>query len=319
MITEIHRWSSRGIPPAAAYAAWGEAVDAHFHQYHYSSADPERFSGAFVRRGIGALAFTAFYLSASEARYEPVRKAEGDHRFELKYICRGSARLSSDLGEEELRPSALVLLDHMMPFRFASGAGVECAALSFPGQWLESAVPDVAARCFQVADPGAPWSNPLGALMQEVASLPAGDHRIPETLVADTARGLLELLYGAGAAEATPHRQQLARAIIREIAAHYHDPELRVDDVARRCHISRRHLHGVLASAGTSFGKELTRIRLTRAKAMLESPGYHMLHISQIAYRCGFSDAAHFSRRFAQTYGASPSAARQTMWAGRGN
>jgi transcriptional regulator GlxA family with amidase domain len=48
-------------------------------------------------------------------------------------------------------------------------------------------------------------------------------------------------------------------------------------------------------------------MRLERAKAMLSEP-YINLRISEIAWQCGFVNAAHFSRAFKKQYGTTPRA-----------
>lgn len=317
MITELHRWSTAQAPQGMAYSAWGRVAEEYFRDYRYHTADPENFRGAFVQRGIGPLDFTAFYLSRSKMTYRPDRASGQGSRFELKYICRGSARLSSERDEEALEEGSMVLLDHARGFTFASDDGVECASMRFPEHWLETVIADVETSCFHVVEPTMAWAKTLGSTVREVADLPAGDHAISDALIADHLRGLLELVYGNAAPDGTTYRRQLVRAIIREISARHQDADLRVDDIARKFRISKRHLHGVLAAAGTTFGQELTRIRLSRARAMLENPSFHGMTIGEIAFRCGFNDAAHFTRRFGEAYGRPPSVVRAELWNGR--
>jgi AraC-like DNA-binding protein len=50
--------------------------------------------------------------------------------------------------------------------------------------------------------------------------------------------------------------------------------------------------------------------RLAAARRALADPGLDALKISEIAYRCGFSDLSYFNRAFRQKYGETPKAAR---------
>jgi acetamidase/formamidase len=65
-------------------------------------------------------------------------------------------------------------------------------------------------------------------------------------------------------------------------------------------------LQKMLESAGANFSQHLRERRLARAHADLESPLEAQRSISEIAYRYGFSDSAHFSRVFRQRFGLAP-------------
>jgi AraC-like DNA-binding protein len=65
------------------------------------------------------------------------------------------------------------------------------------------------------------------------------------------------------------------------------------------------------ATLGTTFSKELMSIRLERARRHLADPQFSHLSISEVGWRCGFTDSSHFARRFHQCYGLSPRAYRR--------
>lgn len=61
---------------------------------------------------------------------------------------------------------------------------------------------------------------------------------------------------------------------------------------------------------GTSPNKYIVSKRLEKAQNMLVTSD---LHISEIAYACGFSDLSHFSKTFRKYYNTSPSEARKNI------
>jgi AraC-like DNA-binding protein len=97
------------------------------------------------------------------------------------------------------------------------------------------------------------------------------------------------------------------RRLLRE---RFHEPDLDPTTLACAAGISKRHLHGIFANAGTSFGRELNELRLQRGESLLRDASYAARHISEIAYRVGFADPSHFARRFRARYGASPATYR---------
>ena len=84
------------------------------------------------------------------------------------------------------------------------------------------------------------------------------------------------------------------------------DPDLDVDAVAADAGISPRYLRRLFAAENDHFGNYLKARRLERCHADLASPLHAQLGISEIAFRWGFNDAAHFSRSFRSRFGITP-------------
>lgn len=80
-----------------------------------------------------------------------------------------------------------------------------------------------------------------------------------------------------------------------------------VAEVAAGLHTSGRSLQRELSAADTTFSRELERARVEAAKRLLADP---KRSVTEIGYVCGFSDGAHFSRRFKALAGLSPAAFR---------
>ena len=75
--------------------------------------------------------------------------------------------------------------------------------------------------------------------------------------------------------------------------------------------ISERYLQKLFEGSGSSFTHYVRERRLQRASAELSSPAEAHHSISEIAYRNGFNDSAHFSRAFRHRFGLSPREFRQ--------
>ncbi|WJD60698.1 helix-turn-helix domain-containing protein [Pseudomonas kurunegalensis] len=83
------------------------------------------------------------------------------------------------------------------------------------------------------------------------------------------------------------------------------DPELDMEEVAKKHSVSIRTLHRLFASEGTSAKRWLWLQRLAASHKAL-SDG-RMRQVSEAALTYGFNDLSHFSRLFKQVYGISPS------------
>jgi AraC-like DNA-binding protein len=70
--------------------------------------------------------------------------------------------------------------------------------------------------------------------------------------------------------------------------------------------ISTRHLQKLFEDAGMSFSMYLRDRRLERCRSDLTSPAHRALSVSEICFRWGFNDAAHFSRSFRAKFNMTP-------------
>jgi acetamidase/formamidase/AraC-like DNA-binding protein len=89
------------------------------------------------------------------------------------------------------------------------------------------------------------------------------------------------------------------------------DPDLTPPRVAEAEGISERYMQKLFEGSGSSFTNYLRERRLQRASAALSNPSEAHHSISEIAYRNGFNDSAHFSRAFRHRFGFSPREFRQ--------
>jgi len=89
------------------------------------------------------------------------------------------------------------------------------------------------------------------------------------------------------------------------------DPELSPARVAQAEGISERYLQKLFEGVGDNFTHYVRERRLQRAWADLSNPTEVHRSISEIAYRYGFGDSAHFSRTFRHRFGLPPREFRQ--------
>jgi AraC-like DNA-binding protein len=84
------------------------------------------------------------------------------------------------------------------------------------------------------------------------------------------------------------------------------DPGLSVSRIASELNMSASALTRALKAAGMSPMRYAWSLRLEQAARLLGDTAKDNVRAKEVAYRCGFSDAAHFSRVFKARYGASP-------------
>ena len=89
-----------------------------------------------------------------------------------------------------------------------------------------------------------------------------------------------------------------------------HDPNLSAARIARFEGISERYLQKLFEQNGETFSHYLRERRLQRARAALTAPGDLRTPVADVAYACGFGDAANFNRLFKERFGLPPGAFR---------
>src|ERR1700754_1263691 len=87
---------------------------------------------------------------------------------------------------------------------------------------------------------------------------------------------------------------------------HLADPHLRVEELARRHHVSVRHAYSLFARIGTTPGAYLREQRLLAAQTMLSDPRCARLGMPEIAAATGFRNLRTFERAFRRQYGMTP-------------
>ncbi len=92
----------------------------------------------------------------------------------------------------------------------------------------------------------------------------------------------------------------------KQIEINIRHPQLSPALIARHHHISERYQRMLFASTGTTVSRYILEQRLALCREALENKSLRDYSITQIAFSYGFNDAAHFSRKFKERYGAPP-------------
>jgi AraC-like DNA-binding protein len=102
----------------------------------------------------------------------------------------------------------------------------------------------------------------------------------------------------------------LFRRILEYMEANFSDCELGPEKIATANGISMRYLHSLFQQAGMTVSKWIWERRLKATREDLLDPSMNHMRVSEIAYRRGFNDPAHFSRAFKSRFEISPSKLR---------
>jgi AraC-like DNA-binding protein len=304
-------WSTSQAQRGHALPYWQEIVCKNLLELQIASSRPADFFGRISQTAIGPL--KANFITVSEQRvWRPRQAAHVNHegRFHLIQV-RGGVQLAEHRDQRvKLTAGDCVLIDCMSGFEFSFPEGVAALVLEVRRDWLKSWLPapeDAVGRVFR-HDEG--WGATLSSALDNITPASIGSADFSQHAVAEQIAGLLALAVGPGAETLTTHRRCLLRRVMETIRERCHERELDPTAVAAAMRLSRRYVHALFASAGTTFTRELYKCRLQRAERVLRDRKFIGVGIAEIAWNCGFGGASHFTRRFRESYGVAPSVYR---------
>ncbi|MEM5368446.1 acetamidase/formamidase family protein [Paraburkholderia azotifigens] len=157
---------------------------------------------------------------------------------------------------------------------------------------------------------GQVFSRFLHAIGEAVDTLSRSELRPLELALAEFLFACLSAQRSESVNGLTASQAAIFARACRSIDARLGESKLSVPEIAQETGVSPRYLQKLFESAGQSFSTYLRVRRLERCRAELVDPLHEKKSISEICFRWGFNDPAHFSRAFRDQYRTSPRAFR---------
>lgn len=318
-VREPERWRVRGGSIASRLQSWSQILAATHLAFDVRPTfrTPEDFRGAVTRRAIGELMLVDCTSSPWHGRRshaqmgaaEPGMQSEDILGFQ--FVCRGVEVVREGSRELALKAGDVVLWDGLQPTDVEIVEPFYKRTLLFPRDRVLAICPQLAELSALPSLEGSGSARLLVRYMNALATeLPLLDHA--GALAA--ANAALELLRAA-VEPRVPSSRSATRAAMRAeirryVRTHLQDPMLGPASIARAYSMSVRALHALFEDADVSVAGLVRSERLARCMEDLQRPNGGS--VTDIAFRWGFCDAAHFSRVFKREFGATPSEIRQT-------
>ena len=293
-------------PQRAAY--WEEMVSQEFVPARCVTGSQPSFDARIRSVEVGDL---ELYDVAADQKTKVIRTAdkvasESPGYFFLGIQTHGVGRLEQAGRSVSLRSGDMAMYDTSIPFQLRFGTAHRMLVVRIP-------VDEVASRLSgfgSLAGMAIPSQLRAAQLVSDIVTImadlgPMASLRSQSSLSTAFFDLLLDAVVqvnGESRRNATV-RLEDARRVAQ---THLSDPDFTVTAWATRMGISERYLRLLFTASPQSPAKFLWQQRLAFAADRLRDQRYRDLSITEVAFACGFSDSAHFSRSFRAAFGASP-------------
>jgi AraC family transcriptional regulator, positive regulator of tynA and feaB len=317
VVVEPERWRVSGGGEASRMQSWGEILAETHLAFEVEAGErtPSQFRGAVTRRTIGDLMLVDCAASpflghrSRSVMSNHDDQARDENILGFQFVCKGVEVVRERSRELALQAGDVVLWDGLQPTDIEIVEPFYKRTLLFPRDRVASVCPRLEDLS---APPSLRDSPPARLLVRYMNALALEVSSLEPAAAAAAANAALELLRAAvepgvpSSRSAT--RAQMRAEIRRYVRSHLQDLNLGPASIAYAYSMSVRALHALFEDGETSVAGLVRSERLARCLEDLQQPNGGS--VTDIAFRWGFCDAAHFSRVFKRTFGTTPSEVR---------
>jgi AraC-like DNA-binding protein len=292
-------------------AYWVDAVCDTYVQLDCEAAGDRRSIDGEIRLDrLATLELSRVSASAQRVRRTPAKIARASEDYFLVSIqTAGRGAVIQDGRHASLGPGDFALYDSTRPYELQFDADFQQYVLMLPGPTLRSQLP---ATDRLTARPvsgrrgaGHLMIGMIRSLARDIATLePASAAAVAQSVEHILVAGLRALPGAPG--PTLSNLRALHREQIRDfVRCHLRDPRLGVAQIAAGLRISPSTVHRAFAGGACSVTDWIWSQRLDAVRHDLCDPACARQSVSQLAFKWGFNDAAHFSRAFRARFGCS--------------
>jgi AraC-like DNA-binding protein len=309
------RWQLKAKPGPRALAEWTDILAATHLRFDVCSTErtPSIFYGAVTRRRFGDLALVDCAASPFLARSGGafMRDAAGcEPVFGLQFVRRGVEQVRERSRELSLTPGDVILWDGELPVEIEVIEPFVKRTVIFPRERLLAVCPRLEGAATLPPLSGSAAGRLLVRYLDALALELADLDELGAVAAADAALELLRAAVSPSVPSSrSARRLAMCLAVRRYIRAHLRDATLGPRSIAHEHAMSVRALHALFEDTGESVSGLVRRERLARCHEDLLSANGGT--VTEIAFRWGFRDGAHFARVFKAHFDVTPSDVRR--------
>lgn len=300
------QFDTDSVVPQERLAFWQEVVCSTFVQLDCTFPNRDQFRGHLQTHTCGDLSVVDACSSELHVVRDSRHISHSEHEFVLvSFAHEGRAEVIQQGRQALLDAGGFAIYDSRRPYELHFDNAFRQTVVQMPRTSLQQRFGNIE----YVTALSLSRSNPLDRLVFDFFSgLSLLDGQLAESQKIRLAEQGIDLLAMAlaerGKGEVLPgaRRNALLFRIKDHIQARLADADLSLTSVSAQFGISARYINTLFQQEQTSFGRYLLAARLQHCARDLREPALAGARVSEIAYRWGFNDIAHFSRVFKTRY-----------------
>jgi AraC-like DNA-binding protein len=296
--------STREVEPREKLSFWNDLLDS---TYAGMVVDPlqQQFDAKLSVWSLGQLRMVRPASRPAVISRHPSGKFQNDRTLVIHLVNSGEVRLEQRGRSASLSPGDLVICAAEEYYRFDAPTTHELMVVEMDRSALEQRmgqVDDCIARCISRDRPGTRLVHRyMNSLWQEARHSTDG---LREPVYAGILVEMLASCIDCAEPSLALRPDPLFLSVQRIVSERLDDPTLSPAAIAEELGVSLRTLQAAASRSGSTLTQYIAGQRLHRAARLLLALPH--VSITDVAFRCGFSDSSYFSRRFHEFFGTSP-------------
>jgi AraC family transcriptional regulator, positive regulator of tynA and feaB len=303
--------TTAAIHPRDSFRFWQNAIWERIVPVEQARIGDSHFQGVLEAADVGPLAVTRVTQSAirTEATSATIRRHDKHETVSVVLMLAGTLACAQGGRESTQRPGEFVVMDRK-PAVMLTREHSRSLVLEIPRDRLERMLGPVSLYAGLTVGAEQATTSLVTTFVTELTRI---EGRLSPDLADRLSSVGIDLLVAALSermARETPRSLGGALSVQRAkayVEAHLGDPTLDPPQLAVALGISLRRLQQLFQGQGENIADWIWQRRLDVAAARLSDPANLHVSLGSLAYACGFVSQSHFSRRFRDRYGLSPS------------
>lgn len=301
------RWASASLPERDRGGAWLDTLERVYGPCDISRSVPANYDASIDVRTVDTFKVIDLTCDPIEGRLVDAKQDQDRFRsFSVQLIESGEKVFSSNGQSVRAQPGDVLIHTGSTRIDFEVRERSHEITVSMPLSRLRTWLPSSWRLVRHKLSAGSAGAHLLTSNFKAVSEAFLAGSLNNGLVLSEAMIGLVVAVIGDEDASTTLRRSQLAQ-IKAHIDSNLDDPNLSPKMIAGMKRISVRYLHALFEPESMTVQQYIIRERLLRCRRDLQNPCMRGRTITEIAYACGFQSSTHFSRRFKDAFGVSPS------------
>jgi AraC-like DNA-binding protein len=305
-------WNTKKISSSSRYDAWIDTINQSYGSWTMGKPQGPAFDARLDTANIGNLTIHDCICDPCNADRTGCNIGQDDDFFAIQLVLSGKEHMCFDDQAYVLKEGDIFVWDSTRPMTFDVKERLHKISLVLPLDRLKDWMPNAWQSLPRKLSTDSASNILLRSLITGITGggfyrNMVNDKAVSEAVIAALASGLDTSEKTRGQ---SIRLEQLAR-LQDYIRRHLHDSDMDISSIAKANRISVRYLHWVFSESGNTASNYILQQRLEACRKDLLNPIMNARSVAEIAYMAGFSNPAHFSKRYRQFYSESPSESRQ--------